>query len=141
MLSDSLLLAEDKMAMAASVEARVPFLDVDFVRLAESVPGSMKLRFGRRKHVYRHACAHWIGSAASRRRKIGFANPMSDWFRGSYQQSVLASLDEPGSFLATYMQPERIRQMVKEHGERQHDHTRKLYFLASLEAWHAAFFK
>ena len=74
--SDNLLLAEDKMAMAASVEARVPFLDLEFARLAESVPGVVKLRFGRRKHVFRRACAQWIGSASSsRRRKIGFANP------------------------------------------------------------------
>src|SRR5947209_4205158 len=139
LLSDNLLLAEDKMAMAASVEARVPFLDLDFVRMAESVPGSMKLRFGRRKHVYRQACSQWVGSAASRRRKIGFANPMSEWFRGSYQDSVMSRLSDPGSFLATYTSPDRIRAMVAEHRTGQRDHTRKLYFLASLDAWHSTF--
>lgn len=139
LLADNLLLAEDKMAMAASVEARVPFLDLEFARLAESVPGTIKLRFGRRKHVYRRACARWIGRDQSRRRKIGFANPMADWFRGSYQSSVLAPLSDSGSFLATYAQPAAIERMVKEHQECRRDHTRKLYLLASLEAWHATF--
>jgi len=99
----------------------------------------MKLRFGRRKHVYRQACSQWVGSAASRRRKIGFANPMSEWFRGSYQDSVMSRLSDPGSFLATYTSPDRIRAMVAEHRTGQRDHTRKLYFLASLDAWHSTF--
>jgi len=139
LLADNLLLAEDKMAMAASVEARVPFLDLEFARLAESIPGAMKLKLGRRKHVYRRACAEWIGQAPSRRRKIGFANPMADWFRGAYQSSVLAPLGDHDSFLATYTQPAAVRTMVGEHHARRRDHTRKLYFLASLEAWHETF--
>ncbi len=139
LLADNLLLAEDKMAMAASVEARVPFLDLEFARLAESVPGAMKLKIGRRKHVYRRACAEWIGQESSRRRKIGFVNPMADWFRGSYQTSVLAPLGDPDSFLATYARPAAVRRMVSEHQEHRRDHTRKLYFLASLETWHETF--
>jgi asparagine synthase (glutamine-hydrolysing) len=139
LLADNLLLAEDKMAMAASVEARVPFLDLEFTRLAESVPGAMKLKVGRRKHVYRRACAQWIGSEPSRRRKIGFVNPMADWFRGNYQSSVLAPLGDSSSFLATYAQPAAVEQMVREHQEHRRDHTRKLYFLASLEAWYDTF--
>ena len=139
LLADNLLLAEDKMAMAASVEARVPFLDVEFARLAESVPGAMKLKVGRRKHVYRRACAQWIGPEPSRRRKIGFVNPMADWFRDSYQSSVLAPLRDSESFLATYAQPATVQRMVGEHQAHRRDHTRKLYFLASLEAWYETF--
>jgi len=138
-LADNLLLAEDKMAMAVGVEARVPFLDLEFARLAESVPGAMKLKVGRRKHVYRRACAHWIGREPSRRRQIGFVNPMVDWFRGAYQSSVLAPLRDPESFLATNMQPAAVQRMVCEHQDHRRDHTRKLYFLASLEAWYDAF--
>lgn len=139
LLADNLLLAEDKMAMAAGVEARVPFLDLEFARLAESVPGTMKLKIGRRKHIYRRACAEWIGPEPSRRRKIGFVNPMADWFRGSYQSSVLGPLGDADSFLATYAQPAAVRTMVSEHQQHHRDHTRKLYFLASLEAWHETF--
>jgi asparagine synthase (glutamine-hydrolysing) len=138
-LSDNLLLAEDKMAMAASVEARVPFLDVEFVRLAEAVPSSMKLRAWQRKHVFRRACAQWIGAGASRRRKIPFANPMGEWFRGNFGQAVLAPLDDPESFLSTYTDPNTVRRWAREHRDRHRDHTRKLYFLASLEAWHSTF--
>lgn len=139
LLADNLLLAEDKMAMAASVEARVPFLDLEFARIAESVPGAMKLKVGRRKHVYRRACAQWIGQQPSKRRKLGFANPMAEWFRGSYQSSVLAPLGDSESFLASYAQPATVQRLVGEHQAHCRDHTRKLYFLASLEAWHATF--
>ena len=139
-LPDNLLLAEDKMAMATGVEARVPFLDRQFVRVAEQVPGSMKLRPGRRKHVYRRACARWIGSPASRRRKIGFANPMAAWLRSDLIESLFPALDEPGSFVGTYMRTDRVREMLREHEAHRRDHTRKLFFLASLENWYATFF-
>src|SRR5207248_11133359 len=112
-LSDNLLLAEDKMGMAASVEARMPFLDVELARAAESIPAAMKLRLGRRKYVYRRACASWIGRAASRRRQIGFTNPMAQWLRESAPGLVPATLGEDGSFVATFAQPARIRQMLR----------------------------
>jgi asparagine synthase (glutamine-hydrolysing) len=139
-LPDNLLLAEDKMAMAASVEARVPFLDLEFSRLAEQVPGKLKLRLGSRKDVYRRACARWIGTQTSRRRKIGFANPMSEWFRGDMQRVLAPADGGNGSFLSTYARPDRVRTMLQDHQNRRHDHTRKLFFLASLERWHATFF-
>jgi hypothetical protein len=64
---------------------------------------------------------------------------MADWFRGNYQSSVLAPLGDSSSFLATYAQPAAVEQMVREHQEHRRDHTRKLYFLASLEAWYDTF--
>lgn len=139
-LSDNLLMAEDKMAMAASVEARVPFLDLEFANLAESVPASAKLRLGRRKQVYRQACAQWIGAEASRRRKIGFANPMAQWFRGCSEQSILSEIEATGSFVREYAEPRVVARMMAEHRAGLRDHTRKLYFLISLEAWYKGFF-
>jgi hypothetical protein len=64
---------------------------------------------------------------------------MSDWLRGPAPELLLPSLGETGSFLSTYARPERVRGLIAEHRDRIHDHTRKLYFLASLEAWHSAF--
>jgi asparagine synthase (glutamine-hydrolysing) len=137
-LPDNLLLAEDKMGMAAGVEARVPLLDLEFARLAEAVPGTMKLRPGRRKAIYRRACARWVGTATSRRRQIGFTNPMAQWLRGPYQRALFPSGGH-GSFVANYGRPERLEEMLREHRDGRHDHTRKLFLLASLDAWHLTF--
>jgi asparagine synthase (glutamine-hydrolysing) len=138
-LADNLLLAEDKLGMAASVEARMPLLDLQFARLAEAVPGSRKLLPGARKHVYRSACARFVGVRQSRRRQIGFANPMAQWLRGAEGRELLAGLERDDAIVAVHMRPEAIRALVREHADGAADNTRTLFYLASLEAWSQAF--
>lgn len=138
-LPDNLLLAEDKLAMAASVEARVPFLDRRFVALAEQVPGDLKLRIGRRKHLFRRACATWIGGPASRRRKIGFANPMAEWLRSDLIDGLFPAVDDPASFVGSYLRPARVRELLDEHRRGSRDHSRKLFLIASIESWYGTF--
>ena len=134
-LPENLLLAEDKMSMAASVEARVPFLGVGFVELAEQVPGRLKLRRLRDKHVHREMCAGIVGRQVSGRRKIGFANPMRRWLRGALGAELRAQLSSPGSFTSSYLDRERVQLLVDEHMAGARDHTKALYLLYSLEQW------
>jgi asparagine synthase (glutamine-hydrolysing) len=89
-LADDLLLIADHFAMRASVELRVPFLDLQFLDLAERMPSRYKVSwFGERKWLYRQAAASYLPPALAREltgwrtrigRKFGFTTPLDRWF-------------------------------------------------------------
>ncbi len=139
-LIDNLLLCEDKMAMAASVEARVPFLDVDLMAVAERMPGTYKVHRGKGKWLHKKACRRWVPDDVAYRKKIGFANPMDKWLRGTLGQQLTAALKQPESFVCTYLNPAMVRRLLREHENGFRDHHRLLFLVLSLENWHQVFF-
>ena len=81
-LPELLLMRVDKMSMATSLEARVPFLDHEFVRLAMSIPPEMKTRNGELKRVLKRAVRGVIPDEIIDRKKQGFGVPVYDWLFG-----------------------------------------------------------
>lgn len=77
-----LLHYEDRNSMAFSVEARVPFLDAEFAKLAMEVPFPMKIREGKTKWILREALSDILPEAiAHRYDKMGFVTPEALWLR------------------------------------------------------------
>ena len=72
----------DKMTMGVGLEARVPFLDHEFVTLAMSLPPSRKAPGGRLKHLLKLAVGAIVPKAVSERKKQGFGVPVDDLFAG-----------------------------------------------------------
>jgi asparagine synthase (glutamine-hydrolysing) len=89
-LVDDLLLVADHFSMRASVELRVPFLDLEFLELVERMPSRYKVSLiGERKWLYRQAAAAYLprrlassicGPASRLGRKLGFDTPLERWF-------------------------------------------------------------
>jgi asparagine synthase (glutamine-hydrolysing) len=89
-LADDLLTVADQSAMRASVELRVPFLDLEFLELAERLPGRYKVSaLGERKWLYRQGALRAIPATVAREtvgwrarvgRKLGFTTPLARWF-------------------------------------------------------------
>jgi asparagine synthase (glutamine-hydrolysing) len=89
-LADDLLTIADHFSMRASVELRVPFLDLEFLELAERMPSRYKVsRIGERKWLYRKGAARYLPQELSRRlcgvraglgRKAGFTVRLEPWF-------------------------------------------------------------
>ena len=74
----------DKMTMATSVEARVPFLDHELVEFALALPAEMKVRGGTGKWLLKKAVAGTLlPGHIVYRRKQGFGAPVAEWFRGA----------------------------------------------------------
>lgn len=71
----------DRMSMAASVEARVPFLDFDLVRTMNAIPMAMKVRGGQGKHVFKRAMTPALPREIVYREKAGFGLPIRAWLR------------------------------------------------------------
>lgn len=139
-LPDNLLLCEDKMAMAASVEARVPMLDLELMRVAETIPGGLKLRLGRNKVVHRKAVEPVVGKAVATRPQIGFDNAMDLWLRNQLHTGLKRTVAAPESFTASYLDPHTAGRILDEHLSGRRDHQRLLFLLMSLESWHSVFF-
>lgn len=78
-LPELLLARVDKMTMAASVEARVPFLDHKFIELAFAIPTALKGGEGELKRVLKHAVRGLVPEEVIQRRKQGFGLPMREW--------------------------------------------------------------
>jgi asparagine synthase (glutamine-hydrolysing) len=81
-LAELLLMRVDKMTMATSVEARVPFLDHELVEFAMALPPEMKVRNGTGKYLLKKAVDGILPSEIVYRRKQGFGAPVAEWFKG-----------------------------------------------------------
>jgi asparagine synthase (glutamine-hydrolysing) len=138
-LPDDLLLCEDKMAMAAGVEARVPFLDVEFMRVAERIPGAFKIRLGRGKYIHRKVASALVGPTIASGRKIGFESAMDVWLKGALGERLRDALETPSSFTASYLDRCHVSHLLEEHLSGTRDHQRILFLLLSLESWHSRF--
>lgn len=134
-----LLMKQDQMSMAASLESRVPFLDHKLVEFATHMPESMKLRGWTTKYVLRQAMRDLLPQEILTRKKMGFPVPIESWFRGSFRsivdEYVLSerALDR-GIFNAPY-----VRELVARHtaGE---NHAERLWMLVNFEIWQRRFF-
>ena len=88
-LPEDVLTKVDRMSMAHSIESRVPLLDNRVVDFACSLPASMKIVNGRRKHILKAVARSLLPPEILERPKQGFAVPLDVWFRGDLQ-SLLA---------------------------------------------------
>lgn len=93
-LPELLLMRIDKMSMAASLEARVPFLDHRFVALALSIPTATKVRGGELKRVLRRAVTGVVPDDVIDRPKQGFRVPLEEWMLGALGDRVRREVAE-----------------------------------------------
>jgi asparagine synthase (glutamine-hydrolysing) len=138
-LGDDLLTYGDKMSMAASVEARVPFLDLDYMRVVEKLPPGLRIRGRKHKYIHKKAIAKWLPQNVLNRRKRGFETPLDRWFRSELSGYVRDMLLSPNSACLTYFRSEAIEAMLAEHRSGRQDHQRQLFSLLTFELWHRQF--
>jgi len=140
-LADNLLMYGDKMAMAVSLEVRVPFLDLELMALVESIPPGLKIRGRTQKYILKKAVSKWVPSEVITRKKIGFATPVDEWFRRDLRAEIKDRLLAPGSACRAYFQPDTIRKMLDDHQIGRQDYKRALFSLLTFEIWHEQFIK
>ena len=130
-----LLMKQDQMSMAASIESRVPFLDHKLVEFTARLPERMKLRGWTTKYVLRESMKGLLPDAILKRPKMGFPVPVGSWFRGEFkyviEDYVLSERTmERGLFEKTF-----VEQIVSEHQSGTQDHAQRLWSLVNFEIW------
>jgi asparagine synthase (glutamine-hydrolysing) len=137
-LPDGILLCNDKMSMAASLELRVPFLDLELMRFVERIPARARVRPRAGKRLHRMAMELLLPPGIADRPKHGFSTPYDDWLRRSLGSEVRRRY-EPDRALAELIEPAAVARLVDEHARGRADHKSILYCLLELSEWHAAF--
>ena len=132
-----LLLIEDKLSMAHSLESRVPFLDNELVDLALTIPASVKLADGVSKGLFRKAMRGRLPEPVLARGKTGFVPPQGTWFmQGGYVDQILLS---DRALSRGLFKPEFIRRLIEEHRSATRNRRLVLWTLLCLEWWHRIF--
>ncbi len=130
-----LLMKQDRMSMAFSVEARVPYLDHPLVEFAARAPRRVKLGRMSGKVLLKQAARTHLPPEIIGRRKRGFPVPFDDWLRRQYAAEVRGLILSERALSRSWFQPERLRAFVEDHLAGRHNASRQVWNLLTLELW------
>jgi asparagine synthase (glutamine-hydrolysing) len=134
-----LLMKQDQMSMAASIESRVPYLDHELVEYAMSIPARRRLRGFRTKAILRDAVKDVVPRSILQRRKMGFPVPLGRWLRDPGRPIVDDLVLGPRALARGLFEPAVLRAITEEHRSGDADHGERLWLLANLEIWQRLF--
>ena len=134
-LPDNLLERGDRMTMAASIEARMPFMDHQLIELAASLPDHQRVRGTATKRVLREAVGAFLPAEISARPKVGFRMPIHVWLRTTMRDMLMDCLLGPASVTSQLLDRGTIQRYVHDHLEERQNHEKLLWMLLNFELW------
>ena len=139
-LPDDLLMKKDKMGMATSIEARVPFLDHRFAENAFSLPSHMKVRRLSGKYLFKKSMERVLPREIIYRKKAGFPTPISRWMANELRRPMLEILSDTSGTDHGYFNRGIVTRLLDEHVAGRENHERLLFPLLNFDLWYRAFF-
>lgn len=136
-LVGDILAKADKMTMANSLELRVPFLDIEVAKLAETLPDNFKWRNGVTKYLLREAFNSVIPESTRNRKKLGFPTPIRNWL--TTDNIFVWDTIINNQYIKSKMNLDYIKTIIDEHTTRKADNSRKIYLLLMLALWYNVF--
>ncbi len=131
----SLLLRQDKMGMASTIENRFPFLDSRLADFATSLSDSQKVSDSESKILLKEIASKYLPPDIVFRKKCGFGLPISDWLRDSNGLGRYIQFFTNPKIERDYFNYPNIKQCVNEHLNHEKDHSEIIWILISLELW------
>ena len=135
-----LLMKQDQMSMATSIESRVPFLDHKLVEFTCSLPERLKLRGGTTKYILRESMKGVLPEAILSRSKMGFPVPIGAWFRGAYRSIIDEYVLSERAMSRGLFNGDFVRDLVNRHQSGVENHEERLWALVNFEIWQRQFF-
>jgi asparagine synthase (glutamine-hydrolysing) len=134
-----LLVVEDKVSMAHSLESRVPFLDDDLVDIARRIPAPLKHSGPEGKRLLRLAMREVLPEHIVKKKKQGFSPPDQAWYRGQTMPYIETILLDSRTLSRGYFNQTFIRAMLREHFEGKVNHRLLIWSLLAFEWWNRMF--
>jgi asparagine synthase (glutamine-hydrolysing) len=131
-----LLMKQDQMSMAASIESRVPFLDHHLVEFAACLPPRMKLRGLTTKWILREAVRDILPPAILTRKKMGFPVPFGVWTRGAWNSVARDVLLDTRSRQRGIIEPAAVDRLLGAHASGAAEGADAIWSLLNLELWY-----
>jgi asparagine synthase (glutamine-hydrolysing) len=130
-----LLMKQDQMSMACSIESRVPFLDHLLVEFAAKVPDEMKLGHGTGKYILKRAVENLLPREIIFRKKMGFPTPLRQWLMDPRATRLMSLLRDRGGILGVYVDSAYLDRLLALHQNGQEDATDRIWRLLNLQIW------
>lgn len=135
-LPELLLMRVDKMTMATSVEARVPFLDHHLVEYAMGLPTNLKIEGTSGKHILKQALEKVLPADLLYRPKRGFGAPIREWFRGQSGEMLGGLIMNSSIRRRELFDYEFIARLIEEHRSGKRDWSFHLWALLNVSLWY-----
>jgi len=130
-----LLMKQDQMSMATSIESRVPFLDHPLVEFAARVPDRLKIRGRDGKHILKRAVEDLLPREIIYRRKMGFPTPLRRWLLDDRAEPLYRLLRDQSGLLASYVSRAELDALIARHRSGAEDSTDRIWRLLNLQLW------
>jgi len=130
-----LLMKQDQMSMAASVESRVPFLDHRLVEFTARIPDQFLIEGMAGKLVLKQAVEDLLPRSIVYRKKMGFPTPWESWLAGSQLDDLERLMLEPRTAERGFFRREAVLQIFAEHRHKTRDHSNRIWRLINFELW------
>ena len=130
-----LLMKQDQMSMAASIESRVPFLDHELVEFTASIPARYETKGLAGKFILKSAVEDFLPREVAYRQKMGFPTPWAYWLAGPQLDQLEQLLLEPRTRERGYFHSEAVQRLFAEHRTGSRDHGNRIWRLLNLELW------
>lgn len=139
-LPELLLMRVDKMTMAHSLEARVPFLDSRLVEFTMTIPPNKKLpNFDITKHLLKKAVEPILPNDIIYRKKQGFAAPMAEWLRDPWHKAVHSIIMDSPLVKNSILDSGMVKRMMEQHKAGTKNYGKSIYSLMNLALWYKRF--
>jgi asparagine synthase (glutamine-hydrolysing) len=130
-----LLMKQDQMSMAASIESRVPFLDHTLVDFAARIPDRLKIRGRTQKHVLKAAMSDLLPRGILHRKKMGFPTPLARWLRDPRAEPFYTALRSADGLVAAHFDLGEVDALIEAHRLGREDATDRIWRLLNLQIW------
>ena len=134
-----LLMKQDQMSMATSIESRVPFLDHKLVEFAATLPDRWKLNGLTTKRVLREAMRGVLPPSILNRPKMGFPVPFASWMRGGWNDIARQVLLDGRTRQRGIVEPTAVDQLLRDHAAGRAEGGDRIWTLMNLELWYRTF--
>jgi asparagine synthase (glutamine-hydrolysing) len=134
-LPADILVKVDRMSMAHSLEARVPFLDKGVMELSRKIPRDLRLRGMTTKYLLKRAMASRLPASVVGGKKRGFNVPMPQWLAGELREFMQDTLSPSRVRAHGLFDPAAVTRLMREHVGKERDHSRALWTLLVLAVW------
>jgi asparagine synthase (glutamine-hydrolysing) len=130
-----LLMKQDQMSMAASIESRVPFLDHELVEFTASIPAQYETQGLAGKFILKAAVEDLLPREVVYRQKMGFPTPWAYWLAGEQLDQLEQLLLEPRTIERGRFNRDAVSTLFGEHRAGIRDHGNRIWRLLNLELW------
>ncbi|WP_121356722.1 asparagine synthase (glutamine-hydrolyzing) [Flavisolibacter nicotianae] len=134
-LPDHNLNYTDKMSMAVGVETRVPYLDIELVKLSSQLPSSLKMKGTTTKYILRKVAEDYLPHDVIYRPKTGFGAPLRGWVKNEMREMVNDQLSETNLKSRGLFNAGAVREMIDKNQKGKLDASYTIWSLLAIESW------